>query len=170
MVTDEVLIVRDIFPSSFDKCCCEIHRRLESRGIKTRTIRPNDVLLTSRDLFASRMSGSCGAPIVIIACGCAIDDAVRLCRSLDAMHVEVDRLILVGNNCCVRVPDNVRYCVNLYYSSDNLGLWSGKVVGAEGPCTQVLNYDLSKADEKPDHAGTSLLVREMAVSHAIRRQ
>jgi hypothetical protein len=167
MVTDEVVIVREALPGCVEPCSCEIQSSLENRGIRTRTILPNAVLLASRDLFASRMSGTSGAPLIIIACGCAIDDAVRLCRSLNSMHVDVDRLILVGNNCCVRVPANVRYCANLYYSRDALGLWCGKVVGAEGNCTEVINHDLSESNDKPGLSGTSPWARELAVKHAL---
>jgi hypothetical protein len=167
MVTNEVVIVREALPSCIEPCSSEIQCSLESHGIRTRTIFPNDVLLTSRDLFASRMSGTCGAPIIIIACGCAVDDALRLCRSLDSMHIDVERLILVGNDCCVRVPANVRFCANLYYSSDALGFWCGKMVGPEGNCTEVINHDLTQSNDRPGFSGTSPWARELAVKYAM---
>jgi hypothetical protein len=167
-VTDEVLIVTEVGPTCFNKCAERIQEDLDAYGIRSRILLPNDVLLASRDLFAIRMSGQLRTPVIIIGCGNAADDALRLCRSLDSMHQPVEQLILLGNNCCERVPDNIALCVNIYNDQHGIPLLCReKPVFSDCGGSQVFNYNLARSGTHSQESGTGETGRDLAVQHVL---
>jgi hypothetical protein len=162
-VIDEVLVVGECLHLTAAEIQCD----LEEQGIGARVIRPNDVMLTSRDLFATRMGNVTHTPIVIIGCGESVDDAVRLCRALQSIHIGVDKLILVDNRCCERVPDNVASFVNIYYQQGGYRLCDGKAAFREGRCTQVANYDLVKSGDDREWFGAGPRARQLVVEQVL---
>ncbi|WP_237229223.1 hypothetical protein [Rubinisphaera sp. JC750] len=104
--------------------------------------------------------------IVAYSLGC--DAAIQLCHSLNEYGVTVDRLILIETTFCkAPIPENVRYCVNLYEERgfrDHFPAFRGVPQRASCPSTTLVNKELSTTD-LPERRVTHFNIASKEATH-----
>lgn len=123
----------------------QLEERLLDDGVCPTVCVPEAHPRLAERIIAGRNRGRFSGPLVLVGYSYGADHAIDVARRLNEKGMTVDKLVLVEASGKMPVPCNVRECFNIFKSqpwAEYLPILRGAAVGAEGPATSIVNYDV----------------------------
>lgn len=137
-----VIVVRGL--AGYWPGCNAFYQKVRQYGEQVVPYTPSAAVAYAPEIAAEIQSGK-WSHLRIVGYSRGGDTAVELSRELRRYGIEVERLILIEATAPGDVPDNVRYCFNIFESrprTDWMRIFRGVQVRAVPSATYLINYDV----------------------------
>ena len=141
----KILVLRGVF-EVFSLGMNDLAQKLACRGY--------DVKATSWSLALLEAQCEDNRPYVVIGHSLGGRMCAWTSRKLMSCGKRVPLIIIVDANVVQRIPANVDRCVHLYVTNP-LGIFHGSPVRAESPCTEIVNWDVSRGQPSMFEGGVN---------------